>query len=211
MLKLKKPSDRDAFVADVPDQNYTIRSCAAWVAVAAALLSGCCTAPEDPVAAYPFTFPLSSPGEKFGGLPPAVQTSIRAQVGGADMRDIRKMNATPNGRVVYEIIFAESYRFPPLYVQSDGSVLFPDMTVAVAANRETFGALSGGAVGGLRVSDLPINVANTIYEKAPTAEVAYVNKIIAGDSAYYEVSFKGKHTSKMLIADDGTLLEKKGD
>jgi hypothetical protein len=186
--------------------------CAACAATAVVLLAGCCCntpVEEHPFADYPYTYPLSSPGEKFGGLPPAVQTSIRAQVGGADIFDIHKLTP-PGHHVVYEVVFREAFRYPPLYVAPDGSVLFPDFTVAVPANRETIGALSGGAVGGLRVSDLPINVANTIYEKAPAGEVAYVNKIVSGDAAYYEVTFKGTHTPKMLIAEDGTLLERNG-
>src|SRR5262245_1043530 len=145
MLKLKESAGR-----------------AAWLAALTVLLAGCCC-PEETAMVYPYTFPLSSPGERFGGLPPAVQTSIRAQAGGSDIYDIRKLN--PDGRVVYEILFVESWRLPPLYVESDGSVLYPDFTVAVGANREPIGAVSGGAVGGVKVSDLPINVANTIQKK----------------------------------------------
>jgi len=181
---------------------------AAVVSVAAILLSGCCCSTPTGAADvyYPYTFPLTSPGEKFGGLPPAVQHSIRAQAGGADIYDIVKL--TPSGRVIYEIVFVESWRLPPLYVESDGSVLFPDFSVAVQANHDMIGAVTGGAVGGLRLSDLPINVANTIYQKAPTAEVDSIHKLVSGEAVYYEITFKGKHTPKMLISDDGTLLEK---
>ena len=164
---------------------------------------GCATHTEP--AHYPYHQPLSSPGEKFGGLPPAVQKTVRAQVGAADLYDIRKLDAS--GRVVYEFLFHDHDRYPPLYVASDGSVLYPDMTVAVAAEEPNIGALSGGAAGGIKFSDLPIAVAHAALEKEPTAEVAFIHKLYLGGNPFYEVSFKNaKRYPKLLIAEDGTLV-----
>jgi hypothetical protein len=169
----------------------------------AASLVGCATHTEP--ARYPYHQPLSSPGEKFGGLPPAVQKTVRAQVGSADMYDIRKLDSSD--RVVYEILFHDHTRYPPLYVASDGSVLYPDMTVAVPAEESNIGALSGGAAGGVKFSDLPIGVAHTVLEKEPTAEVAFIHRVYLGGSTFYEVSFKNaKRYQKLLIAEDGAVV-----
>jgi hypothetical protein len=176
--------------------------CCALVGVAS--LVGCATHTEP--ARYPYHQPLSSPGEKFGGLPPAVQKTVRAQVGSADMYDIRKLDASSD-RVVYEILFHDRNRYPPLYVASDGSVLYPDMTVAVPAEESNIGALSGGAAGGVKFSDLPIGVAHTVLEKEPTAEVAFIHRVYLGGSPFYEVTFKNaKRYQKLLIAEDGAVV-----
>jgi hypothetical protein len=171
------------------------------VVVLAGLLCSCATR-DRREARYPYQRPLSSPGEKFGGLPPAVQKSVRAQAGAAEMYDIQKLS--PNGQVVYEVIFNDPL-YPPLFVQSDGSVLNPDMSLAVGATEDRFGAVSGGAGSGVKFGDLPINVAKKIQEKAPTAEVAYINKIARGETTLFEISFK-RDVPKMIIAEDGTIV-----
>jgi hypothetical protein len=172
------------------------------VILSAAGFVGCAKYVPEP---YPYHNSLYSPGEKFGSLPPAVQKTIRAQIGAAEMSDIRKLEE-PVG-VVYKVLMRDRNRYPPLYVASDGSVLYPDMTVAVMARQENIGALSGGPAGGLKFSDLPIRVANVVHEKEPTAEVEFIHEIYLGGSPYYEVSFKNaKHFPKLLIADDGTLV-----
>ncbi len=158
--------------------------------------------------AYPYKAPLSSPGQKFSGLPPAVQASVRAQVGGAEIHDIEKLN--PSDRTIYRIIFRDAKLFPPLYVKADGSVLYPDMQhVAVGAGRDDIGAMSGGADSGLRLSDLPQKVVSTIQEKAPTAEVAFISKMAFNDRVFYEVSFKDPlRNPKIVVAENGELVKK---
>ncbi|HLP78887.1 MAG TPA: hypothetical protein VK327_18455 [Candidatus Paceibacterota bacterium] len=161
--------------------------------------------------AYPYREPLSSPGQKLGGLPPAVQKSIRAQVGGADIYDVEKL-PVPGG-TAYKVVFQDPRMFPPLYIKADGSVLYPDLThVAVGASTDEIGALSGGAESGLRLSDLPKKVVSTIQEKAPTAEVAYINRVEVNDRGYYEVTFKDPNRNpKLIVAEDGTLVNKSGE
>src|SRR5689334_13423467 len=97
------------------------------------LASGCSS--ERAARVYPYTSPLSSPGGKFGELPLAVQRSVHAEAGKAELHDVRKF--TRADRVIYEIIFQDPDSFPPLYISSDGSVLFPDFSVAVSAAEET--------------------------------------------------------------------------
>ncbi len=155
---------------------------------------------------YPYHDPLSSPGMKLGGVPPAVQRTIRAEVGAAEIYDIQKKPG--RGSRVYKVILANSELYPPLYVRSDGSVLYPNLEVAVSADEDDIGAVSGGPVGGLRLSDLPIDVAKTVQEKAPTAEVGFIRKITAGDRTLYEISFKGNaHPSRMVLSETGVLVE----
>jgi hypothetical protein len=177
------------------------------LSLTAILLTGC--AHEKHLAQeYPYHEPLSSPGKTFSGLPPAVQSSIRAQVGAADMFDMIKTTNAP--RTIYKITFQESDLFPPLYVAADGSVIYPDLqTVAVSAHADTIGVISGGAESGLKLSDLPIKVATTIQEKAPTAEIAYINKIVKGIQVFYEITFKDPLSNPgMLVAEDGSLLKR---
>jgi hypothetical protein len=156
--------------------------------------------------AYPYSRPLSSPGQKFSGLPPAVQSTVRAQAGAAQIHDILKR--TNGNQVVYEILFQETNLFPPLYIAPDGSVLRPEShAVAVGAGGEDIGARSGGAASGLKLGDLPINVVNVIQQKAPTAEVAYINRITRNKYAFYEITFKDSAGNpKLLIAEDGTIV-----
>src|SRR5580765_7892378 len=52
----------------------------------------------------PYRFPLISIGAKFSGLPPAVQNTIRAEVGTLSMSDIVK--DTSSGKTVYQIYFS---------------------------------------------------------------------------------------------------------
>jgi len=84
------------------------------------------------------------------------------------------------------------------------------MRVAVGASPDAFGAVSGGAVSGVKFGDLPVNVANTIQQKAPTSEVAFIRRISQGEKIFYDVTFKdGAQQSEMFIAEDGTLLSKR--
>jgi hypothetical protein len=181
------------------------------ICLVSGLLLGCVSEKRTKTArgSYPYLYPLSSPGTKFGGLPPAVQHTIRAQTGAADMYDILKL--TEADETVYAVVFSDEKLFPPLYVKSDGSVLYPDLVVAVGAPGTEFGAMSGGAISGVKLSDLPINVVNTIQQKAPTAEVAFINRVKMDDKVFYEVSFKdGKANPKMLVAEDGTFVRRMG-
>src|SRR6266478_3539705 len=98
-------------------------------ALISVILAGC--ANQRPVAEYPAPYqrPLNSPGGKFSGLPPAVQNTIRAETGAAEIEDIHK--DTSSGQPVYKVYFENRKLFPTLYVAPDGSVLNPDMTVAM--------------------------------------------------------------------------------
>src|SRR5262244_1574702 len=104
-----------------------------WATLILLLLAGCVgshgNSKEQPKTHY--TRPLLSPGAQFATLPPPVQNAVRAQAGIQEITHITK--DTSSGQVVYKIYFSEGQIFPPLYVAADGSVLHPDLRVAVPA------------------------------------------------------------------------------
>ena len=164
----------------------------------AVLLAGCATSDKAQVASHqtPYNKPLTSPGAKFGALPPVVQRTVLAEVGQGEVVDA--VRDTSSGRVVYKVYFAESELFPPLYVAPDGSVLNPDLTVAVRARQGTQ----------VKLADLPAKVKKAIPERAPAAEVSYINKESWGELVVYVVTFKDEaHNPKLLLSEDGTVLD----
>ena len=172
--------------------------------MAAALLVGCAGRPvTEPTPApaasshYPYTHPLSTPGARFGVLPPVVQNTVRSEAGTAEIVDVRK--ETNEGRVFYKISFRDASNFPPLFVGPDGSVLNPDLTVAVPAPQEL--SLE------VKLSDLPSGVRKVVQERSSAAEIDSVNQENWGNHILYIVSFKDEaQHPKLYIVPDGTVL-----
>jgi len=166
------------------------------------LLAGC--ASETPTITY--HAPLTSPGGKFSVLPPAVQNSVRAQVGSAEIETISK--ETSGDSRIYIFHFKNKEVFPPLYVASDGSVLTPDLQVAVGATQDTIEASTAHVSNGIKFDALPVNVVNTVRSHAPTAEVDSVQKITAGSDTFYDVFFKDpQHHPRLLVSEDGRVVQ----
>jgi hypothetical protein len=143
-----------------------------------------------------YTKPLTSPGAKFGALPPRVQRTVLAEAGPAEVVDA--VRDTSSGKVVYKVYFRDHEVFPPLYVAPDGSVLNPDLTVAVSA------------VQGLRVKpeDVPEAVAKAIPQYAPGAEPAAIYKESWHGRTIYVVTFKDEaHNPKLLVSSEGVKME----
>ena len=164
----------------------------------AVLLAGCATQNQTQTAAPKTSYnkPLTSPGAKFGALPPIVQLTVLAEVGPEQVVDA--VRDTSSGRVVYKIYFRDSEIFPPMYVAPDGSVLNPDLTVAVMARPGTR----------VKPADVPPSVKKAIPEHAPAAEVAYISKESWGTRVVYVVTFKdAAHNPKLLLGEDGTVLD----
>jgi hypothetical protein len=162
------------------------------------LLAGCETPDEAKTTSRttPYHKPLTSPGAKFGALPPLVQRTVLAEAGMEQVVDA--VRDTSSGRVVYKVYFRDPEIFPTLYVAPDGSVLNPDLTVAVSAQQ------------GVRVklADVPVKVMKAIPKNAPNAEVAYVNKELWGEKPVYVITFKDEaHNPKLLLAADGTVMD----
>lgn len=171
---------------------------AAAAAAVALLLTGCATHNKTKTAEHQTAYnkPLTSPGAKFGALPPVVQLTVLAEAGTAEVVDT--LRDTSSGRVVYKIYFRDSDLYPPLYVAPDGSVLNADLTTAV------------NTVHGIRVkhAEVPAGVLKAIPERAPAAEVAYINRETWGGRVVYVVTFKDEaHNPKLLFAEDGTAVD----
>ncbi|HWV99335.1 MAG TPA: hypothetical protein VNZ64_06520 [Candidatus Acidoferrum sp.] len=177
------------------------------------LLAGGCarhTSPE-PVPArtadrsYPYRKPLTSLGAKFGALPTAVQNTVRAEAGMTEITEVFK--AATAERVYYKISFKDVLNYPPLYIASDGSVLNPDLTVAVPAPHDASGGLAGGPAKVVTASELPANVLAVIHERASGAEIATISKEIWGDHVVYLVSFTDEENHpKLAVSAEGTAI-----
>ena len=163
-----------------------------------ALLAGCATEPEKPKAdaKTPYHRPLTSLGAKFGALPPAVQSSVLAEAGGSEITDV--VRDVSSGRVVYKIYFRERDVFPPLFVAPDGSVLNPDLTVAISSGRGTQ----------VKLANLPPIVVKVIEDHGPVAGTSSINKELWGDRTVYVVTFKDTaHYPRLFITSDGSMVE----
>ena len=162
------------------------------------LVTGCSTPNKTQTASpqTPYRKPLTSPGAKFGALPPVVQRTVLAEVGPEPVYDA--VRDTSSGRVVYKIYFRDSRIFPPLYVAPDGSVLNPDLTVAVSAAQGTR----------VKRAEVPARVMKAIPERAPVADIAYISKEAWGERVVYVVDFKdAAHNPRLFIGEDGTFLD----
>jgi hypothetical protein len=203
--KLTNQTDRrKGFLRRLPSAVFRIhcvtfmKSLVLLVVSLAALLAGCATSEKVQVASHETAYqkPLTSPGALFGALPPLVQRTVLAEVGQGEVVDA--IRDSSSGRVVYKVYFRDSEVFPPLFIAPDGSVLNPDLTVAVRARR-------GMQV---KLADVPAKVKKAIPERAPAAEVSYINKEAWGDLVVYVVIFKDEaHNPRLLFSEEGKVLD----
>lgn len=173
-----------------------------WPLTVLVFLCGC----VEPQPVITYHQPLTSPGGQFSRLPPAVQNSVRAEAGMAEIEWVYKEEY--KGAIVYEVRFKNHEIFPPLYLAPNGSVLNPDLTVAVPASEETIEASTGASVGRMRLEDLPPNVVLTVKHAAPTAEVDSISRHVSTAGVFYEFTFKGpmEHPA-VFVRDDGRLVQ----
>jgi hypothetical protein len=178
------------------------------IVVGLAFCAGCASRQNDhqQVSENPYRQPLVSPGGQFGSLPPAVQNSVRAQTGSTEIEGVAKTNVA--GRMVYEIRFQNPELFPPMYVAQDGSVLNPDLSVAVGAPRDNSQVLTGAGAGGLKFEDLPGPAASVVRSYGPVDQIAAIDRQMWGNRLTYIVSFKDEvRYPKLYLASDGTVLK----
>lgn len=172
-----------------------------WLIPIAAILIGC----EEQRPLVEYNRPLTSPGGIFSTLPPTVQNSVRAQAGAAEIDSITTFPHA--GSTIYRFHFKESEIYPPLLIAADGSVLTPDLQVAVGATEESIEASTGFGSNGVKLDALPQNVVKTIRSQAPTAQVDSVHRLAMDNGTVYEVFFMDPaHHPKMFISEDGTVL-----
>ena len=172
--------------------------------IALALLAGCAkhaTHVEEPAPIAgeksPYTAPLATPGAKFGALPTVVQNTVRCEVGMAEIYDVRKEHH--EGVTYYRISMADSNSYPPLLAAPDGSVLNPDLTVAVQAPKPLNPEV--------KLADLPQEVRKVLQDRPLTAEITVINQETWGEHTVYVVSFKeDAHRPKMYLIADGTVI-----
>jgi hypothetical protein len=177
------------------------------VALALALCGAAGCAQHGGAAArdYPYNKPLSSLGAKFSTMPLAAQNTVLAEAGTAEIADVVK-KSTAEG-VYFKVYFKESRNFPTLYVAPDGAVLHPDLTIAVPAPPATTDVFTGGPVIGVRMADLPANVAKVVQSTAPNAEISSIRKEIWGNHVVYVIVFKDAATYPDLhVIGDGAML-----
>ena len=155
----------------------------------------------------PFNKPLLSPGAQFGALPPPVQNTVIAEAGSEVIWDV--VRDTSSGQTVYIIYFENQDIYPPLYVARDGSVLNPDLTIAVHAPEYKAAALGANATTTtVKLTDLPHKVLEVVHQQAGHSEVATIDKATWGNRTVYIVTFKDeKQYPKLYVEADGTLLK----
>ena len=164
----------------------------------ALLLAGCASHDKPQPAEHRTAYhkPLTSPGAKFGALPPVVQRTVLAEAGAAEVVDA--VRDTSSGRVIYKVYFRDREIYPPLIVSPDGSVLNADLTIAVSAAHGTR----------IKLAEVPVPVLKVIPERAPAGDIAFVNMETWGGRVVYVVTFKDEaHNPKLIIASDGTPVE----
>jgi hypothetical protein len=147
---------------------------------------------------------------KFNDLPAAVQITVKEHAGAAEIADVGK--ETKKGQIVFAISFKEPGKNPKMQVAEDGTLIQSDLmkneaigTPGVSIQTET---AAGDFKLGIKFSDLPTAVLQTIQERAPYAEIADIDKETRSGQVVYEISFKeeGKNP-KLHVAEDGTIVE----
>jgi hypothetical protein len=169
--------------------------------------AGCIQGPQASSNDYENSYlhSLASPGTQFAELPAAVQRTVRAETGAALIARIDKGQS--EGRTVYRIAFQDGELFPPLYVSPDGSVLYPNLSLAVGAPQDIFSVGAQGPIARVSPDDLPPPVMRTIQRLAPDAQIDMIVSEARGGQAAYRVSFKGGVRPGFTILADGTVVD----
>lgn len=152
---------------------------------------------------HQYSKPLLSPGTQFASLPPAVQNTIRAEAGAANIQDIEK--DTSLGRVIYQVRFQNRRLLQPLWIAADGSLLDVDRAVAIGAPKDETLALTGRAISGTTINDLPPAAVKAIQKYAPDTQVDSVIRQVSGNQVVYIVTFKNQTHPPVQVAADGSI------
>jgi len=130
----------------------------------------------------------------FNSLPPAVQNTIRAQLGNVPMPNADMV--TVNGQTSYVVPSRVEDRLVDLWIDPTGNI------ITLSPPRIL---LSNGTP--LRPDDLPAPVQDTLRTYAAGAPVLVVTKgIVQGKSVYDATINRGGQNFDLRIADDGSLV-----
>jgi hypothetical protein len=169
------------------------------------LLAGCVSEPERETVVYDSAYkqPLISPGGQFGSLPAAVQNTIRAETGSAEIAVIHTNNIS--GEWVYDVEFSNPEIYPPLYIAKDGAVLGPDFSVAVPAAPATVAANTSGAI---TLNDLPPPVLQALRDQPTGSHITSMEKDVWGSRIVYIIGFENPaEYPKLYISAEGVVLK----
>jgi len=188
-----------------PDRLPVAVGKALLVMLLSCLMFGCAGESSLSTAAYREHYDkhLVSSGTHFAALPPAVQNTVRAQTGSAEIADVEKYKSS--GRIIYQIFFQNHALFPPLYVASDGSLLDPNLMTAIGAPQDTTTFVTGGPVSSVTLNDLPPTVVKSLQRRVPDAEIDSIVKQVHGDQTTYLVTFKDRIHPALQLDSDGTI------
>jgi uncharacterized membrane protein YkoI len=148
-------------------------------------------------------YPEGSQKVTLSQLPPAVQRTIRAQAGRANVEDIDRV--TRAGQTHYEVGFKRDGQHTEIRVAENGSLLSGGAAAAAPTPTETTVQLS--AAQKVNFNDLPEPVKNTVRTHAGSAPIEDAEKGLWQGKTVYEVAFKkdGRHT-ELQVAEDGSVL-----
>jgi uncharacterized membrane protein YkoI len=129
-------------------------------------------------------------------VPEPVQQTIREQAAGREVADIDR--ETWDGKVVYEVEFAQTGRNAQIHVTEDG--------VMVRDNRVGTGL--PGIFLGTQLEDTPASVQETIKREAGNRQIVDIDKERRTGSIVYEVEFRdvGRNV-ELHIAENGTIVQ----
>jgi hypothetical protein len=128
-------------------------------------------------------------------LPTAVQRTVTAEAGTAEITDISKVAV--GGHDVYRIQFRNPEANPTLYVADDGTLASKDLYSSAGAP----GALGGVSGGSEPPPSMPPAVLKALQQAAPDAVVASVH---ISQHTIYEITFQDPATHPpILITEDG--------
>jgi hypothetical protein len=168
------------------------------------LLAGCASDYVVDTVVYESAYkqPLVSPGGQFGSVPVAVQNTIRAETGSAEIAVIRTNDIS--GEWVYDVYFANPEIYPPLYIAKDGAVLRPDFSIAVPP--APIEATS--ANGTITLSDLPAPVVLALKEQATGSHITSMEREVYGSKVMYVIGFEDPAKyPRLYITSDGVVLK----
>jgi uncharacterized membrane protein YkoI len=158
--------------------------------------------PDSRVNRAPGVVSTRIPTMRLEDVPPAVRKTIEQHAAGRKVADIDR--ETWDGKMVYEVEFAQTGRNEQIHVAENGTLLKQEGKAPGAPS--TAGDIKGPMIG-TRFSDTPPAVQATIKREAKGAEIADIDKERRDGHTLYEVEFKNPGRNVELhIAEDGSIL-----